>query len=72
MDKIAAQLFGIMAHSPLSIEETLIKLKEIGFDQIEPCPAFATEHALHKVLETAKFTDTMFEDLRQELKVLRI
>ena len=35
----AAQLFGIMSHSPLGLEETLVKLQKIGFSYIEPCLA---------------------------------
>ena len=36
---LSAQLFGICFNSPLPVEETLAKLKDLGYSAVEPCVA---------------------------------
>lgn len=36
---LSAQLFGICFNSPLPVEETLAKLKNLGYSAVEPCVA---------------------------------
>ena len=63
---LGAQLFGICYSSPLGTEETLQKLKEIGYELIEPCVSLEAIPGMEKAIWPA----ATFEELYPRIKAM--
>lgn len=67
---LQAQLFGVCANSPLSIEETLAKLPAMGYQYIEPCVSTFTIPGLEKAIwPVESFKELMPKIRKMGLKV---